>query len=260
MPRKARKFSNTKVYHIMLRGNDKQDIFFEEQDYKKFMKEILNTKEKYQYELYAYCLMTNHVHMIVFDKTDNLSKIMQSLAVSYSSYFSKKYDKVGHLFQNRFFSKCVETQEYLIQLCRYIHQNPVKANISKVEEYRWSSYQEYIKESKIIEKKKIMSIFGKTELESMKNFIDFHKREKEDKYGNDYIEYEMLEKLTDNELKEIIEKLLEIDSVMEIKKFNAKIRNENIAKLKLIKGTSKSQISRVIGINRKIIGRVLNNN
>lgn len=260
MPRKARKFSNTKVYHIMLRGDDKQDIFFEEQDYKKFIKEILNTKEKYQYELFAYCLMTNHVHMIVFDKNDNLSKIMQSLAVSYSNYFSKKYDKVGHLFQNRFFSKCVETQEYLIQLCRYIHQNPVKANISKVEEYRWSSYQEYIKESKIIETKKIMSVFGKTELESMQNFIDFHKREKEDKYGNDYIEYEMLEKLTDNELKEIIEKLLEIDSVMEIKKFNAKIRNENIAKLKLIKGTSKSQISRVIGINRKIIGRVLNNN
>ena len=259
MPRKARKFSNTKVYHIILRGNDKQDIFFEEQDYKKFIKEIINTKEKYKYELFAYCLMTNHVHMVLFDKNDNLSKIMQSLAVSYSSYFSKKYDKVGHLFQNRFFSKCVETLEYLIQLCRYIHQNPVNAKISKIEEYRWSSYQEYIKNSNIVETRMLMSIFGKTKLESVPNFVEFHKSEKEDILGNDYLEYEMREKLTDNELKKIIEKLLKIESIMEIKRFNAEIRNQNLVKLKEIKGTSKSQISRVTGINRKIIERVLNN-
>ena len=120
MPRKAREISKTKTYHIMLRGNDKQDIFFEEQDYKKFINEISNTKQKYKYELFAYCLMTNHVHMVIFDRNDNISKAIQSLAVSYSSYFSKKYDKVGHLFQNRFFSKSVETREYLIQLCRYI--------------------------------------------------------------------------------------------------------------------------------------------
>ena len=259
MPRKARKFSNTKVYHIILRGNDKQDIFFEEQDYNKFIKEVKNTKEKYKYELFAYCLMTNHVHMVLFDKNDNLSKIMQSLAVSYSSYFSKKYDKVGHLFQNRFYSKCVETREYLIQLCRYIHQNPVKANIARTEEYSWSSYKEYIKQNKITETKMIMSIFGVTKTESIKNFVKFHKIEKEDLHGNDYLEYEMKEKLTDYELEKIIEKLLKINSVMEIKRFNTEIRNQNLAKLKEIKGTSKSQISRVTGINRKIIERVLNN-
>lgn len=259
MPRKARKISNTKVYHIILRGNDKQDIFFEEQDYKKFIKEIINTKEKYQYELFAYCLMTNHVHMILFDKKDNLSKIIQSITVSYSSYFCKKYDKVGHLFQNRFNSKCVESREYLIQLCRYIHQNPVKANIARVEEYRWSSYKEYINQNKITDAKMIMTILGVTKTESIKNFVNFHKIEKEDIYGNEYIEYEIMGKLTDNELNEIIKKLLEIDSVMEIKRFNAVIRNQNLAKLKEIKGTSKSQISRVTGINRKIIERVLNN-
>ena len=84
MPRAARKVSSTKVYHVILRGNDKQDLFFEEEDYKKFIKEIKNTKEKYGYELYAYCLMTNHVHLIIYDKNDMLSKIMQSLEVIYS--------------------------------------------------------------------------------------------------------------------------------------------------------------------------------
>ena len=87
MPRSARETSNTKVYHIILRGNDKQDIFYDEQDYRKFIKEIKETKEKYQYILYSYCLMPNHVHMVLYDKNESLSKIMQSLEISYSKYF-----------------------------------------------------------------------------------------------------------------------------------------------------------------------------
>ena len=255
MPRKARKISSTKVYHIILRGNDRQDIFLDEKDYQKFIKEIINTKEKYQYDLLAYCLMSNHVHLILFDKNNNFSKAIQSLAISYASYFSKKYDKVGHLFQNRFLSKNVETKEYLVQLCRYIHQNPVKAKISKIEEYRWSSYQEYVKYYKIVETRKIMSIFGTTEQEAIENFIKFHKSEEDN--VNDYMEYEMVDRITDEQLRKRIEKILEIDNVMEIKKYNTKIRNEKIGKLKEIKGASISQISRVININRKIIERAM---
>ena len=131
MPRVARKISISKVYHIILRGNDRQDIFFEEQDYRKFLKLVNNAKEKYQYEIYTYCLMTNHVHLIVYDKNNQISKIMQSMEVAYSSYFAKKYGKEGHLFQNRFLSKNVESKEYLYRLCKYIHQNPLKAGISK---------------------------------------------------------------------------------------------------------------------------------
>ena len=86
MPRKARQKSSTKVYHVILRGNAKQDIFLEKQDYNKFMKEMERTKEKYQYELYAYCLMTNHVHLVLYDKMDQLSKLLQSLMISYSTF------------------------------------------------------------------------------------------------------------------------------------------------------------------------------
>lgn len=148
MPRMARQKSSTKVYHVILRGNAKQDIFLDKQDYYKFFREICNTKEKYQYELYAYCLMTNHVHLILYDKNENLSRTLQSLTVSYSSYWNKKYERVGHLFQNRFLSKNVETKEYLKNLCRYVHQNPNKSGIAKMEEYQWSSYQEYTKKAK----------------------------------------------------------------------------------------------------------------
>ncbi len=135
MPRINRQFSNTKVYHIILRGIDKQDIFLEEMDYKVIIKILKELQEKYQYEIYAYCLMNNHIHLVIYDIDNQLSRIMQSIGIKYSKYFNKKYERAGHLFQNRFLSKNVEDREYFKCLCRYIHKNPQKAQISKTEEY-----------------------------------------------------------------------------------------------------------------------------
>ena len=255
MPREARKTSGTKVYHVILKGNDSQDIFLDKQDYKKFLKEITNTKEKFNYEVYAYCLMNNHVHMVLYDKKEKISKAMQSLAISYSNYFSKKYEKTGHLFQNRFLSKNVETQEYLMQVIRYIHKNPEKAGISDLRNYTWSSFNEYIKEEKIITRQKFLSLFGNTMQEQIKNFKEFHIKGKEE--INDYLEYEIKEKLTDEELIKQIQILFKITKVTKIKEYNTKIRNEKLRELKKIKGTSKSQLARVLGINRKQIERAL---
>ena len=255
MPRVARTISNTKVYHTILRGNDKQDIFYDEQDYKKFLKEIINVKEKYQCELYAYCMMPNHVHMIIYDVSNKISKIMQSIAVSYASYFSKKYEKVGHLFQNRFLSKNVETREYLLDLVRYIHQNPSKAGIENIDKYKWSSYQEYTCKKDIISVEKILSLLGNTKQDSIKNFIYFHNNKEEG--INDEIEYEFINKLTDSQLKEKIEKLLKVDNVTELRRYNTKIRNEKLKQLNQIKATNKTQLSRVLGINRKILERAM---
>lgn len=255
MPRVARKLSDTKVYHIILRGNDKQDIFYDEQDYEKFLKEMIRTKEKYVYDLYAYCLMPNHVHLTIYDKENQISRIIQSIAVSYSSYFAKKYDKVGHLFQNRFLSKNIETRKYLLELCRYIHQNPIKAGISEMIDYRWSSYKEFIEGDKIISSDFIFSIFGDKKLNAMNNFIAFHNNNLEK--INDEVEYEILEKLTDEQLSKRIKMILGLEDIRKVRTYNAKIRNDEIKKLKGIKGTSKSQIARVLGINRKIIERIM---
>ena len=255
MPRASRKKSSTNVYHVILRGNNKQDIFFDEKDYKKFLKEIKNTKEKYEYELYAYCLMTNHVHLILYDRKENLSKIMQSLEVTYSSYFSKKYEKVGHLFQNRFLSKPVETKEYLMQVCRYIHQNPVKAGISSVDDYKWSSYNEYIDSKKVIVSTKILlSLFGNSEKEAIKHFQGFHNDNKEN--INDEYEYEIITKFTDEEAKIKIMEVLKLENLEEINNFSVKLRNEKIRKLEDIKGISKAQVARVLGTCNRTIERI----
>lgn len=255
MPRVAREISKTKVYHIILRGNDKQDIFYDEQDYEKFKNEVIKSKEKYQCDLYAYCLMNNHVHLVIYDKEDKISKIIQSISISYSSYFSKKYEKVGHLFQNRFLSKNIETREYLLEVVRYVHQNPLKAKIANTDKYKWSSYQEYVYNDKIINSNLILSIFGNTKQEAIKNFIFFHSYNEEKL--NDDVEYEMIGRLTDDKLKEKIEKLLEINDVREIRTYDTEIRNEKLKKIKEIKGTTKVQLSRVLGINKKMLERVM---
>lgn len=253
MPRTARKKSNTKVYHVILRGNAKQDIFLEKQDYNKFMKEICNTKEKYQYELYAYCLMTNHVHIILYDKTDKLSKILQSLTVSYSAYWNKKYEREGHVFQNRFLSKNVEDEKYLRTLCRYIHQNPCKAGIAEMEEYPWSSYQEYIKENQIIETRQILLLFGKNKIEAINNFVGFHKVNKKQEKIQEFMEYEMVEKLSDEQARKYIEEILGLENIQEIIQCSVKKRNEYLERLKGIQGITKTQIARVTGLTKKMI-------
>jgi len=251
MPRMAREKSSTKVYHIILRGNAKQDIFLAKQDYSKFIKEICNTKEKYQYELYVYCLMTNHVHLILYDKNEQLSKALQSLAISYSSYWNRKYERTGHLFQNRFLSKRVETIEYLKNLSRYIHQNPYKAGIAKMEEYEWSSYQEYIKEEKIINGKQILEIFNKNKRE----FIEYHEANIQKDNLEDFMEYEMIDKLNDEQAMKYIKTMLGVENIQELINYNVKKRNEYLRKLKKIKGISNAQIARIIGISAKMVER-----
>ncbi len=258
LPRIARDYSEIKVYHIIIRGIDKQEIFFDEDDRYKFMNIIENTKEKYKYEIYSYCLMDNHVHFVIYDKQDKISKIMQSIQISYALYFNRKYERTGHLFQNRFFSKKIEDRDYLKVVCRYIHQNPLKAGIGRTEEYKWSSYKEYIKKSRIISSKLLLSIFSEDIENAKKEFIKYHnldvEKSKQDEL-NDVFEYEMYEKLTDEEVKKCICELLDINNVNKILQSSNKIRNEYLVILKSLKMISIRQLSRVIGINRKIIER-----
>ncbi len=259
MPRIARDYSELKVYHTIIRGIDKQDIFLSEKDKVKFIEIIKNTKEKYNYEVYVYCLMDNHVHLVIYDKNEDISKIMQSIEISYAGYFNRKYQRTGHLFQNRFFSKRVEDREYLKNLCRYIHQNPLKVGIAKTEKYKWSSYNKYLKFNKFVDTRLILSIFSENIEEAKEEFVKFHNvniEENKQKEINDMIEYEMYEKMTDEEVGKYICEILQINSVHEITKFNKDIRNEKLFKIKNLKNISIRQLARVIGISRKIIERL----
>ncbi len=265
MPRYKRNYNKiTNLYHIIIRGMNKQDIFYDEKDRYKFLEELKNTKEKYEYELCVYCLMSNHIHLVIYDKNQNLSTAMQSLSIRYASYFNKKYERNGNLVQNRFFSRNIMNPTDFLNVCRYIHQNPLKAHVSATEDYKWSSYQKFVKKSKennLVNIKLLLNQFSKDNpQEAIKLFIEFHQEMENFTDGKDIIEYEMKEKLTDDQLAKIILQMLEIENINKIKESTIEKRNEMIRKLQYIKGTNCNQIGRVTGMGRKMIERAIAKN
>lgn len=137
-------------YHVYNRGNSKQDIFLGSQDYSIYMNRLGRYAIKHAVSLVCYCLMPNHVHLLVRQNSNTpIYKFISSLHTSYSMYFNKKYNRVGHLFQDRFKQVQVISDEYLLHLSRYLHLNPVKEGlVERPEDYRWSSFKEYIMDSK----------------------------------------------------------------------------------------------------------------
>ena len=253
MARQLRKISSTGDYHIILRGINRQDIFLDNQDYYKFMKELKNTKDKYNYNIYAYVLMPNHVHIELKDNKNEISKIMHRLSVSYSIYFNKKYERVGHVFQDRFLSKPVESTEYLLNLMRYIHQNPEKANISKTEDYKWSSYKEYLYQNGITDTSLILEKFNKDKNIALSNFQEYNHTLLNLKKDVDILEYEISLRLTDEQLINILKEKLGEQNLQNVQHYNKEYRMKVLKDINEIKGTSKMQIARVLGINRKLI-------
>lgn len=145
VPRYRRGKSETGMYHIMVRGIDRMSIFQDEEDYNRYLETLLRFKKSNNYELYSYCLMSNHVHLLIKEVDEPIERLMKRIGVSYVNYF-KKYKRVGHLFQDRYKSENIDTEQYLLECSRYIHNNPVKANLVKLpEDYLWSSYPCYLK-------------------------------------------------------------------------------------------------------------------
>ena len=233
----------------MLRGVNKQDIFFEDKDYLEFQNKIQKTKKNYLYQLYSYVLMPNHIHLEIKDENKELSQIIHSIATSYAIYFNKKYKRKGHLFENRFLSKNVENTFYMLNLVRYIHQNPVKASICQMEQYKWSSYFDYFENIPTKEKEKI------TDTEEV--FIMFLSSKEQSKFHKsaDLLEYEMKSKLTDEEVIYFIKEELGIYNIQEIQRCDKDRRNEIIRKIKKIEGITQKQISRILGLNIKLVRR-----
>ena len=145
MSRQARKPSESGIYHVMLRGINKQQIFIDEEDYEKFLWVLKDTKEISEYKLYAYCLMDNHIHLLIKVEKEPLHIIFKRIGNRFVYWYNAKYQRIGHLFQDRYKSEAVENEEYFLTVLRYIHQNPLKAGICEnVSDYKYSSYNEYL--------------------------------------------------------------------------------------------------------------------
>ena len=259
MPRKSREDNKTitKTYHIIIRGINKQNIFWEDIDKQKFLKEMKNVKEMYKFKIYAFVLMDNHVHLTIFDNNNNISQIMHKLCTIYAIYFNKKYDRTGHVFQNRFKNICVDTETYLLDLVRYIHNNPQNAGISKYSAYKWSSYHDYVHNCNngITDIDFVLELFDKERKNAITKFQEFSA--KKVKIFDSDLEFENV--MTDEIAAEIIKDKLDLEDISQLNNLNVKLRNEMIYKMSKIDKITLKQISRIIGMGERNIQRIVKN-
>ncbi len=250
MPRTARKKSKTGVYHLILRGINRQTIFEDDEDASRFLETFDHYKNICGYVIYAYCLMGNHIHMLIKEGREELGKVMKRIGVSYVYWYNYKYERSGHLFQGRYRSEIVEDERYLLTVLRYIHQNPLKAKmVESVKEYRWSSYHEYIAgNSKFVDCNFILKLFDDDSKKALTLFENFHEQ-----VGRE----ECLEvydgvPIKDDEAIKIIKDIFDVISLKDIQKESTPRRNECLRTLKE-KGLSTRQIARLTGVPRYII-------
>ncbi len=182
MPRYARMESETKHYHVMTRGINKERIFSTDNDKKKMLQLLKLKLEDVDCKCIAYCIMDNHLHLALIAEIDELRNIMKKINISYAMYYNRKHNRIGPVFQDRFKSENIMDESHLIGVIRYIHNNPVNANaIKSPESYKWSSMREYIIDGSFLIGEKIKDNILR-EFDSNDAFIEFHRKEDDTKF------------------------------------------------------------------------------
>lgn len=174
MPRKHRIHFPGALYHVINRGNRKSKIFLADDDYRYFLDSLETACGRCHFRLHAYCLMPNHFHLILEVGTVPLSTIMRSHSTRFARYFNRTYRKVGHVFQGRYRAILCQKDEYLLELIRYIHMNPVRAGLVRTPpQWKWSSHRTYMGRATtpLVHTSEIMSHFKKTGRVGFEAFI-----------------------------------------------------------------------------------------
>ncbi|WP_066055743.1 transposase [Robertmurraya korlensis] len=251
MPRKSRKKSRNGVYHIILRGINKQIIFEEDEDKKRFLETLVKYKKQCNFKLYGYCLMDNHVLLLVKEVDETVSVFIKRICSSYVYWYNMKYDRCGHLFQDRFKSEVVETRAYFFTVLRYIHQNPLKAGITgNVLDSKWTSIGEYLYQSTVVDTRFVLSLLSE-DRETAVQLIARYMNEKND----DLCMEDMAKvRLSDNDVNEYL-RTIGITSNSMLQQMSRGERDTVIAMLMKLKGTSIRQISRITGFSKSVVQR-----
>ncbi|MCL5022983.1 MAG: transposase [Nitrospirae bacterium] len=175
MARKPRIQFEGAFYHIIVRGNQRQDIFLDEEDRRSYLERLQRYRIRCGFILYAYVLMTNHVHLLIETPNDPISRIMQMINFTYTQYFNRKYAKVGHLFQGRYKSYLCDKDSYLLSLVRYIHNNPVRSGlVGDAGAYAWSSHGDYFEGTKgLVNTGKVLRLFSERPVIARLKYAEF---------------------------------------------------------------------------------------
>ena len=243
MSRKARLYGKTGVYHVIVRGNNQQNIFYEDNDRLLFIKKMKKYSKQLSITIHAYCLMNNHVHILIGNANLNMSKFMLKLNTSYSRNFNLKYERTGHLFQGRYLSNPIKNDTEFKLVLRYILKNPEKVGLGNYKEYKWNNFQEIIKKLEMGNENNIIKVFNN--LNELKNFMMMDSKE-------NFMEDINVKYMSDTVCFNLIKKLLNIENPHLIIRFEKRKQIKIISILKKA-GITQSQISRITGLSRYII-------
>ena len=253
MPRKPREKSKTGIYHVIVRGIGQQDIFHEEDDFTRYLETTKKVSMESGVSVLGYCLMTNHVHLLLREDYGDISVFMKSLGVSYAYWYNWKYERIGHVFQDRFKSECVEDDAYLMTVIRYIHQNPVKASVvSKPEEYAWSSCAAYYKADRktatFPDVSLILSIVHNEKKKAIEGLQKFAEEGNEDHCPD----CDETKRISESKAYEITKRIMNGKPVTALQNMDQDARNKILRSLRN-DGLSLRQICRITGLSFHIV-------
>ena len=260
MPRRLREYSESGIYHVMLRGINRQDIFECPDDYQMFLNILVHLVDRHGEDgaklpplctFYAYCLMNNHVHLLIRERKENISEIMKRIGVSYARYYNGKYERNGALFEDRFRSEAVNSMEYFMKLLQYIHQNPVKSGIAReVSDYQWSSWSEYEGRPGL----KICDTYSVLKRLDAENVYEWVTMPVNDDYILD-IDSKTSSMITDDELKSYIIGTTGLTTSQDVSVLPKEVRNRILKDL-CNYGASVRQIARVTSVAYGVVYRI----
>ena len=252
--RQKRKLSQSGLYHIIFKGISRQNIFEEDADYIKLKEILKKVKDEMDLVIYAYCFMTNHVHLFLKEKeSGDISKVMTKVLSHYATWFNIKYLRSGALFCNRYKSEPVEDENYYLSLVRYIHQNPLKAGmVLDIDSYPHSSYSEFITGvEEITDIDFTLGMLSENKTDALKQFKDFHHAEESENF-----EISESQRKSPEMIRRIIMSEIDGKEPASIREFDKEKRNDIIKMLVQEKGISKSALERATGISRGTIVRI----
>lgn len=244
MPRTARIKSSTGIYHIITRGINQQNIFSTDDDYERFLNTTTRYCRKSKCEIYAYCLLDNHIHLLLKEGQEPLATTMKKIGTSYVYYYNWQYNRKGHLFQDRFKSEPVEDDNYFLTVIRYIHLNPIKAGIAdNLSSYPYSSYIEYINKTKLINPIFALNMFHQDKDQAIEKFINFHYQPTDDQCLDIT---EKRETFSDKAIRELVNKKFHLE-LANLSNVRPEIQKRVLSYLKELNGCSLRQLARLTG-------------
>lgn len=246
MARKTRIHYPGALYHVMVRGNNGENVLEKEIHKNRYLDIIASYKDEIGFLLYAYCIMDNHAHLLIEVIDAPLSQIMQRIQQVYTQWYNRKYNRTGHVFQQRYKALLCDKDSYLLQLIKYIHNNPVKANLEGEIEYKWSSHINYIgkKKSRIVDINYVLSLFSENINIAVKQYLQYMNQN-----GTEIKYIDLNEPLSTNfTIKNIDKKSaknINIDEIIEEVCFNENVTISEI--------TKKTRIQKISDIRKAIV-------